>query len=165
MPKNDSRIEAYGTIDELMAFTAYLMDNMDGKVMLEGYRDDLHEILDHLMRLCTLTAADEQAAAKLPEISQDHVSFLEQRIDDMQSTLPAIDKFTLPGGHPLVSLTHICRTVCRRAERAVLTAMEKNIIDERVICYINRLSDYFYILGRKISYEFNVKELYWVFDK
>lgn len=163
--KDDPRIEAYGTVDELMAQTAYLRDSMEGEVDLEEYREDLMRALDHLMRLCSLLACEEDRAGKLPPVKEDHVQFLEERINYMQDTLRPTDKFTLPGGHPLVSLCHICRTVCRRAERRIIAMSRQHLVDEHIIRYINRLSDYFYVLGRKLTDEFNVKEIYWEFDK
>lgn len=163
--KNHPRIEAYGTVDELMAQTAYLRDNMENTSSLEEFRVDLLDILDHLMRICSLLAAEEEVSKKLPEVSGRHITFLEERIDYLQASLVSIDKFTLPGGHPLVSLSHICRTVCRRAERTIVDAMGEINLDENITRYMNRLSDYFYVLGRKISDEFNVKEIYWVADK
>lgn len=163
--KYHPRIDAYGTVDELMAHTAYLRDEMDGQVDLLPYRNDLLDILDHLMRCCSLIAAEEDVTKQLPAVNKDHITFLEQRIDDMQSSLKPVDKFTLPGGHPLVSLSHICRTVCRRAERRTVEAAVENAVNENVIMYLNRLSDYFYLLGRKLSDEFNVEELYWLPNK
>ena len=163
--KYHPRIEAYGTVDELMSHIAYLRDEMNGQIDLLPYRNDLLDILDHLMRCCSLIAAEEDVTKQLPEVNATHISFLEQRIDDMQASVKPIDKFTLPGGHPLVSLSHICRTVCRRAERRTIEAASENAVDEVVMIYLNRLSDYFYLLGRKLSDEFNVKELYWLPNK
>ena len=119
VPKNHPRLEAYGTVDELMSFTAYLRDNLDDTPRLSPYRDDLLAVLDHLMRAASHLATEGEAPKYLPEFGPEKALFLENRIDAMQSTLPAIAKFTLPGGHPAVSLCHICRTICRRTERQV----------------------------------------------
>ena len=159
------RIEAYGTVDELMAHTAYLRDSLCGGSDLEAYRDDLLAVLEHLMRSAALIAAEEGVTKKLPPIEASHVDFLECRIDDMQATLRPVTKLTLPGGHTLVSLTHICRTVCRRAERRTLEVASEHPVNEDVTRYLNRLSDYFYVLGRKLSDELGVKEIYWLDDK
>ena len=159
------RLEAYGTVDELMSFTAYLRDNLDDTPRLSPYRDDLLAVLDHLMRAASHLATEGEAPKYLPEFGPEKALFLENRIDAMQSTLPAIAKFTLPGGHPAVSLCHICRTICRRTERIVLTLSEQYTVNEYIRQYINRLSDYFYVLGRRLTEDFNVKEILWVYDK
>ena len=165
VPKNHPRLEAYGTVDELMSFTAYLRDNLDDTPRLSPYRDDLLAVLDHLMRAASHLATEGEAPKYLPEFGPEKALFLENRIDAMQSTLPAIAKFTLPGGHPAVSLCHICRTICRRTERIVLTLSEQYTVNEYIRQYINRLSDYFYVLGRRLTEDFNVKEILWVYDK
>lgn len=161
VPKHHPRIEAYGTVDELMAHTGYLRDNMPAETRLESYREDLLAILDHLMRLSSHLAAEEEVAKKLPAFGAPQVRFLEERIDRIQATLPLIDKFTLPGGHPLVSLANIARTVCRRCERLIATMGETCIVNQCIAEYINRLSDFFYVLGRKLSQEFHIKEELW----
>ena len=139
VPKNHPRLEAYGTIDELMAQTALLRDNLPDTETMKPYRDDLLRILDHLMRAASYLATEGDAPKYLPPLGDDQVGFLENRIDAMQATLRPIAAFTLPGGHPVVSLS--------------------------VMQYLNRLSDYFYTLGRKLTDEFHVKETYWVYDK
>ena len=90
---------------------------------------------------------------------------LEKWIDEIQETLPKITKFTLPGGDPLVSLCHIARTVCRRSERRCISLSEQHPVNEDVIKYLNRFSDYLYVLARKISQEFHIKEILWVYEK
>ena len=163
--KDHPRLEAYGTIDELMAQTAYLRDNMTDENKTGKYKADLLTVLDHLMRAASHLAAEETATKYLPEFGNVQVEFLEKSIDDIQATLLPITKFTLPGGHPLVSLCHICRTVCRRSERAITALARQYAVKDEISQYVNRLSDYFYVLGRKLSEEFNVKEIYWVYDK
>lgn len=166
VPKDHPRIEAYGTVDELMAWIAYLRDNMyGGEIEWEVYRSDLLNVLDHLMRLSARLAAEEGVSKYLPEFVSEHVSFLEKRIDDIEPTLPPIDKFTLPGGHSLVSLCHIARTVCRRSERNICTLGGQCPVEDVVAQYVNRLSDYLYVLGRKLSDELNVKEMLWEYEK
>ena len=165
VPKNHPRLEAYGTIDELMAQTALLRDNLPDTETMKPYRDDLLRILDHLMRAASYLATEGDAPKYLPPLGDDQVGFLENRIDAMQATLRPIAAFTLPGGHPVVSLSHVCRTVCRRCERRTLTLAEEYSVPQSVMQYLNRLSDYFYTLGRKLTDEFHVKETYWVYDK
>ena len=150
VPKNHPRLEAYGTIDELMAQTARLRDNLPDTETMKPYRDDLLRILDHLMRAASYLATEGDAPKYLPPLGDDQVGFLENRIDAMQA---------------VVSLSHVCRTVCRRCERRTLTLAEEYSVPQSVMQYLNRLSDYFYTLGRKLTDEFHVKETYWVYDK
>lgn len=163
--KYHPRIEAYGSVDELMAHIAYLRDIMNMEADMEGYMDDLLTIMKQLMTVSALIASEDDVSKKIPGIKEEHLEFLEQRIDRMQAVLPAIGKFTLPGGHPLVSCAHICRTVCRRAERRTVEVADKYSVDEHVMEYINRLSDYLYVLGRKLTDDLHVKELYWFADQ
>ena len=164
--KTDARIEAYGTIDELTAQIAYLRDSMDReRADLCTYSEDLMQILRDLMTIAALLAAEPSVTKKMPALHPEAISFLETRIDAINATLTPIDKFTIPGGHPLVSVAHICRTVCRRAERRILSANNENSTNPLIIRYINRLSDYLYILGRKLSEEFHVKEILWIPEK
>lgn len=156
--KTDSRLDAYGTIDELMAFTGHLYDSISDP----EFRDPLIRILDRLMTASAIVAAEDLTIARLPTLSPIDVEYLEQQIDSMQQTLDPISNFTLPAcGNPQVSMTHICRTVCRRAEREVLRAAAANDIPEIVPQYLNRLSDYYYVLGRKLAQKLNVHEILW----
>lgn len=164
--KDDLRVEAYGTVDELIANIALLRDSMDTyEGDLELYREDLLIVLGDLMSVAALLATTPESIYKVADIKESQIEFLEGRIDILTAQLKPIDKFTLPGGHQLVSMTHICRTVCRRAERASVRAASTYEISAAAITYLNRLSDYLYTLGRKLSDEFNVKEIYWVADK
>lgn len=165
--KTSSRIEAYGTIDELMAHTGYLLDNVEANKKPEAmlYCQTLATILNHLMDLSSHLAAEGDVVKKLPIFNQDNIDFLENMIDQISEQLPPIDKFTLPCGHPVVSLCHVCRTVCRRGEREIIRVTEQNHIDELLIGYINRLSDFFYVLARHLSIIFGAKEYYWVANK
>ncbi len=163
--KNHPRLEAYGTVDELMAQTAFLRDNMAQHPQLKTYQDQLLLALDHLMRLSSYLATEEEATKYLPEFNATHVAMLEKWIDEIQETLPKITKFTLPGGDPLVSLCHIARTVCRRSERRCISLSEQHPVNQDVIKYLNRFSDYLYVLARKISQEFHIKEILWVYEK
>lgn len=163
--KNHPRLEAYGTVDELMAQTAFLRDNMAQDPQLKTYQDQLLLALDHLMRLSSYLATEEEATKYLAEFNASHVAMLEKWIDEIQETLPKITKFTLPGGDPLVSLCHIARTVCRRSERRCISLSEQYPVNEDVIKYLNRFSDYLYVLARKISQEFHIKEILWVYEK
>lgn len=160
--KTDDRVEAYGTVDELGAFTALLTDELRGDGALSGTVDDLNRILSRLMTVEALLAADETGREKLSPLPEETVAWLEGRIDALQAELQPIDKFTIPGGHRAVSLSHVCRTVCRRAERAALRADAKYGTDPTVLMWLNRLSDYFYVLGRKLTAHYGVEETLWI---
>ena len=90
------------------------------------------------------------------------IEYLERRIDAMQAIVPQITKFTIPGGHQAVSMCHVCRTICRRAERAALRASEIQPVAAETLAYLNRLSDYFYLLGRALTEYFHVEEVLWI---
>lgn len=159
--KADIQIEAYGTIDELIAFVGYLRDMMPTADRISH----LVQIQDKLMIIAALLARDENNPnIVLPTIGDSDILGLEQEIDHMESTIPPLASFVLPGGHPVVSLCHVVRTVCRRAERIVI-AMASNLhVDEVLIRYLNRLSDYFFVLSRKLAKDLNVNEIEWYPD-
>jgi cob(I)alamin adenosyltransferase len=159
--KDHPRVEAYGSVDELMAHLGYLRDNLSEEEE-SATRGDLLTILNDLMVLSATLACEDESTGALPELTAEHVRFLEERIDAMQRTLPKLDKFTLPGGHPWVSLAHIARTVCRRAERNAVTVGSRTEAGETAVRYLNRLSDYLYTLGRKIAADRHAEELLWI---
>ncbi|MCD8172296.1 MAG: cob(I)yrinic acid a,c-diamide adenosyltransferase [Alistipes sp.] len=160
--KDDPRIEAYGTVDELTAVLAYLRDSMDPvKTFLDEYRDDIRIILNTLMGVEALLATGEGGQSKIAGVSDGDMQYLEERIDYISAQLRPVTRFTIPGGHTLISLCHICRTVCRRAERSAVTAAAQYPVSSGPIAYLNRLSDYLYQLGRKLSDEYDVREEYW----
>lgn len=160
--KTDPRVEAYGTVDELAAFVALLADHLRGDEGLTVQLDELNRILSRLMSVEALLAVGEGGGDKVQPLDPACAGWLEERIDAMQAALPPIDKFTLPGGHPAVSLCHVCRTVCRRAERTVLRADRAFGVDASVLVWLNRLSDYFYLLGRTLSAYWQVEEVLWI---
>ena len=160
--KTDSRVEAYGSVDELAAQVALLADHLHDDDGLRELCDELRRILSRLMSVEALLAVGEGGCDKVAPLDAANVAWLETRIDAMQEALPAIDKFTLPGGHVAVSLCHVCRTVCRRAERAALRAGQEHEVDAAVLAWLNRLSDYFYLLGRTLSVHFGAEELLWI---
>lgn len=149
VPKDDPRVEAYGTVDELSAFTALLRDSLP--VDFADLRGELLRVLN------TLMAVEASLAGGRP-IADGETQWLEERIDAF--ALAPLKNFTLPGGHPTVSQAHICRTVCRRAERRAITAQ---CPDTAAQAYLNRLSDYFYSLGRALADRLGVEELVWNF--
>ena len=138
--KCDVRVEAYGTVDELSANVALLSDMLREKEGTEEYVADLVRVGSHLMT----------------------VAALEHRIDELSACVKPITKFTIPGGNRIVSMCHVCRTVCRRAERAALRANEEHCVSCQALIYLNRLSDYLYILGRALNELFEVEEILWI---
>lgn len=160
--KTDERVEAYGTVDELMAFTALLNDSLREDPSLGEKVGELNRILSQLMTAAALLATEKGAQSKVAPLGEEATAWLETRIDAMQDVLPPITRFTIPGGHKSVSLCHICRTVCRRAERIALRADQIYPAEPSVLVYLNRLSDYFYLLGRILTAHFAVEETLWI---
>lgn len=160
--KFDDRVEAYGTVDELMAFTALLSDRLRGESSLAEYVGDLDRINSRLMTAAALLAVGEEGEGKVAPLREEAAGELEQRIDAMQALVRPITKFTIPGGNESVSMCHVCRTVCRRAERAALRAHASYGVDASALVYLNRLSDYFYLLGRVLTEHYNVEETLWI---
>ncbi len=160
--KTDERVEAYGSADELAAFTALLADELRGNELFWPYVDDLNRILSRLMSAEALLAVGVDGSNKVTPIADEVIGWIEERIDAMQAQLPAIDKFTIPGGHRIVSMCHVCRTVCRRTERAALRADQRYGVNPSVLRFLNRLSDYFYLLGRTLSVALRVEEILWI---
>ena len=153
--KTDERVEAYGSVDELAAFTALLCDNMRSDAALTPYVDDLNRILSRLMTVEALLARGKSGCEKVAPLAPEAVTWLEGRIDALQAAVPPIDKFTIPGGNAVVSM-------CRRAERAALRADEKYGTDAEALMFLNRLSDYFYALGRMLTAHYEVDETLWI---
>lgn len=159
VPKYHERIEAYGTLDELNSFVGYLRDQLtDGHI-----REVLLKVQENLFTAESLLATDAEAkiSRPLPHLKAKDVVLLETEIDSMNEHLPALNSFVLPGGHPLVSLCHICRTICRRGERSIIRLASEMQVDAILIQYINRLSDYFFVLARELAYTHHVDDLPW----
>ena len=157
--KSDKRIEAYGTVDELIAFVGLLRDqSVPAKIS-----ENLIRIQDKLMICASILASDcDDCKNRLPELKDKDVDFLESEIDAMTVKLPSLSSFILPGGHQAVSLCHIVRTVCRRAERRIVELQQTNHVPEIIIRFINRLSDYFFVLSRSLSSDFQLDEIKWI---
>ena len=149
IPKNHIRIEAYGTIDELNSWIGHLNDLMK----VREHKHELFEIQDRLFTIGSALACDpeKETGMHLPDLKQSDIDLLETQIDLMNQELPALKNFVLPGGDPVASACHIVRCVCRRAERICVAMKEENQdIDQQVIVYLNRLSDYLFVLARYI---------------
>lgn len=158
VPKYHQRIEAYGTIDELKSYIGLIRDLSENKEV----RALLLEIQDRLFTTESLIAADsEESAQKLPKLFESDVELLEKNIDKMNETLPELSSFILPGGQVLASHAHIARTICRRAERQTIKAAEEFAIDPLCVKYLNRLSDFLFVLARKFVFELGGEEITW----
>lgn len=160
--KTDERVEAYGTVDELSAFVAMLTDQLRNEEGAADWVEELERILSQMMTVEALLAVGEEGSDKVQPLSEETVVWLEAAIDRLQSEVPPLTYFTIPGGHPTVSACHICRTVCRRAERMIYRADRKQPQPDEVKGWINRLSDYFYLLGRCLSHFYGVEERRWI---
>lgn len=163
--KYDIRVEAYGTVDELTAYIALLADKLIDDERTEALVDELQKIECRLMSVAALLAVGKGGEGKVEPIAEEHIEELERAIDRMQEELKPITKFTIPGGHRACSLCHVCRTVCRRAERAALRAIDSDHtskIDRSATRYLNRLSDYLYTLGRVLTERLKVEEVLWM---
>jgi cob(I)alamin adenosyltransferase len=160
VPKNHIRIESYGTVDELNAFIGLLGDQLADN---HG-REILREIQDRLFTIGSALACDpdKEIKMKIPDLNESDVLLLENEIDAMNKILPEMKSFILPGGHISVSTAHICRTVCRRAERLIV---ELNMAEPNspflILKYMNRLSDYLFVLARYIGHINGVEEIKW----
>ena len=160
VPKNHLRIEAYGTIDELNSWTGMLNDQFAH----DATRVVLREIQDRLFTIGSMLATDpsKQSKMTLPDLKDSDISFLEKEMDAIQARLPELKAFILPGGHTTVSTAHITRCVCRRAERLCVGLQETHdTVDPLIIIYLNRLSDYFFMLSRMIAMHLGVEEVAW----
>ena len=159
VPKFHERIEVYGTIDELICHVGLLRDI----IIIEEIKLKLLFIQDRLMTCAAIIATDcEGCSNKLPKISDSDVEVLENEIDEMEKYLKPLKSFILPGGPPIVSHCHIARTVCRRTERNTLALNRNFKIDATVIRFLNRLSDYLFILARYTAYLNNSIETTWL---
>lgn len=158
VPKFDIRIESYGTVDELNSHIGLIRDQS----IDTNTREVLIEVQDRLFTIGSLLAADpEKNKMTLPQISEKDIELLESEIDKMNETLPEMKFFVLPGGHTTISFCHIARCVCRRAERCVLKLNEQAPVNELIYKYLNRLSDYLFVLSRKITADLNAPETPW----
>ncbi|HLZ88958.1 MAG TPA: cob(I)yrinic acid a,c-diamide adenosyltransferase [Puia sp.] len=161
--KSSLRIEAYGTIDELNSFIGLLSDRQDQQ-NLAGIQPLLREIQDRLFTIGSSLACDPEKEPKLkiPDLKPEDIKLLETAIDTMETELPPMKSFLLPGGHPAVSTAHITRCVCRRAERCCVRMQDEGVfVEPLVLQYLNRLSDYLFVLARFIGHRLAVPEIPW----
>lgn len=158
VPKYDDRIEAYGTLDELNSFIGLVRD----QDIAQRYKDVLLQI-QHVIFVAESNLAADKAEhlERLPKVTESEIELLEREIDHMNLDLPELRSFILPGGHVAVSLCHVARTICRRSERLTIKLSEKHPVDQLIIKYLNRLSDYFFVLARKVGKDLNAEETLW----
>lgn len=169
VPKSHIRIDAYGTVDELNSHLGLVKDTCQNAEVTKF----MNHIQDRLFTVGAILATDpEKARMKngkdrldIPRISQENISALEVKIDAMNENLPPMTHFVLPGGHPTVSYCHIARCVCRRAERLAAALYNLEKFDQEVLQYLNRLSDYLFVLARKLSKDLNAEEVKWIPEK
>ncbi|TRZ42819.1 cob(I)yrinic acid a,c-diamide adenosyltransferase [Robertkochia solimangrovi] len=166
VPKHHIRIESYGTVDELNSWIGLIRDHSTDVAMaliLEGVQNKLFTAG---AILATPPSKEVLKSGKkrlnIERIEEEDLSVLETAIDQMETELPPMTHFVLPGGHPHVSYCHIARTVCRRAERRTSQLNEIEEVEEIVIRYLNRLSDYLFVLARKLSNDLQAKEVKWI---
>jgi cob(I)alamin adenosyltransferase len=158
VPKHHLRIESYGTIDELNSHIGLLRDQAINAKHIEV----LLEIQDRLFTIGSYLASEpEKSKVKIPLLNEEDVVFLEKQIDELNDALPPMRSFILPGGHTTVSFCHIARCVCRRAERLVVHLSETEAVSDTILRYLNRLSDYLFVLARKLSQELHAEEYPW----
>ena len=158
VPKSSLRIECYGTVDELNSHIGLVRD----QEVNASRRELLKEIQDRLFTIGSALAADpDKSKMKLPDLHAADVTLLEDEMDRLNADLPELRAFILPGGHPAVSNTHVARCVCRRAERMVIHLSEDSFVAELVVVYLNRLSDYLFVLSRAMAHDLGVEEVTW----
>ena len=158
VPKHHIRIEAYGTVDELNVLIGALRDHDiadQTKSFLVSIQENLFTIGSHL------ASNPQKSKIKLPDLQENWVEALENAIDEMESTLPEMKNFVLPGGHTSVSACHLARVVCRRAERRISEINEIEEVNSIILMYLNRLSDYLFVLSRHLSALFGAEEIPW----
>lgn len=156
--KYDVRIEAYGSVDELNSYLGLIRD----QDIHETFKTQLLEIQDRLFTLGAILASDpSKSNLKVPSLALADVTFLENAMDKMDEDLPAMKSFVLPGGHTTVSFIHIARCICRRTERQIVNLHDLEPVEEVILQYINRLSDYLFVLSRKVSLDLSAEEIPW----
>tara|TARA_R110000782_G_scaffold158065_2_gene250265 strand:+ start:1358 stop:1933 length:576 start_codon:yes stop_codon:yes gene_type:complete len=166
VPKHHIRIDSYGTVDELNSWLGLIRDQDIDQIS----KQQLITIQEHLFAVGAILATDPEKEVlkngkerlKITKVGIEEINFLEVAIDEMDSLLPQMTHFILPGGHTTVSYCHIARTVCRRAERIATLLFENEPFDSNVLSFLNRLSDYLFVLARKLSYNLKANEIKWV---
>jgi len=157
VPKNDFRIEAYGTVDELISWLGFV----SSQELNQHDKNILLQIQDRLMLLSSHLSDEKRSLKDIPMIEENDILILEQEIDNIDKLLPPLNSFIIPGGHHIVASCHLARSVCRRAERRLVPMLEERQELDIAMKFLNRLSDYLFMLCRKIGQENNIKEITW----
>ena len=163
--KSNLRINAYGTVDELNSYIGLVKDQLEDKEVIT----DLLRIQNKLFALGAMLATpldkeklkDGSDRLKIEKIEATEIQYLESKMDMMNESLDPMTHFILPGGHTIVSFCHISRCICRRAERIAVELADNEEINPYIIIYLNRLSDYLFVLARKLTKDYKVKEIPW----
>ena len=166
VPKHHIRIESYGTVDELNSYLGLIRDQK----INQHHQDTLIIIQERLFTVGAILATDPEKAIlksgkerlNIPKISSEDISLLENEMDKMNESLPPMTHFVLPGGHQTVSFCHIARCVCRRAERLTSALNDIEPVEENALIYLNRLSDYLFVLARMLSKTLQATEIKWI---
>tara|TARA_R110002012_G_scaffold230501_5_gene403216 strand:+ start:453 stop:1025 length:573 start_codon:yes stop_codon:yes gene_type:complete len=169
VPKHHIRIDSYGTVDELNSHIGLIRD----QEMNYAYKQILIQIQDRLFTVGAILATDPEKATlkngkerlNIPKITEEDIEILEKEMDAMNEELPQMTHFVLPGGHTTVSYCHIARCVCRRAERLATALYELDPFLPETLKYLNRLSDYLFVLARKLSHDLQAEEVKWIPEK
>ncbi|MFL5748880.1 MAG: cob(I)yrinic acid a,c-diamide adenosyltransferase [Niastella sp.] len=159
VPKSHLRIEAYGTVDELSSFIGLCRDLLTDEVA----RKQLAEVQDRLFTMNASLACDpvKEPKMRIPDLKEEDITLLEKEMDRMNEGIPPMKSFILPGGHPVLSQLHIARCVCRRAERCCVRLTQESEVEPVILKYLNRLSDYLFVLARYTGHQMNVEEIPW----
>jgi len=169
VPKYDLRIEAYGTVDELNSYIGLIRDQK-----IDTHTSEILLIIQHeLFTIGSMLATPpEKKVLKngkerltISKISNESIELLEKEMDKMNETLPEMTHFILPGGHTTVSFCHIARCICRRVERITTQLSDESSIEPQILMYLNRLSDYLFVLARKLTFDNNAQEIKWIPEK
>ena len=156
--KHNLSVAAYGTIDELNSFLGLLKDYIDD----EKIKDVLNNIQLKLFSIGSILAsAENQNISEKVKIEKKDVEYIELEIDRLNEYLPELKNFIIPGGHKVSSYSHVCRSICRRAERKISELNKNSSVDPNILAYVNRLSDFFFVLSRFLKHSDNVSESYW----
>jgi cob(I)alamin adenosyltransferase len=161
IPKSHIRIESYGNIDELNSYIGLVIDYLQG----ETIKNILKEVQDRLFTIGSSLACDpdKETGMHIPDLKEEDIVLLEREIDHMNDTLPIMKHFILPGGHVAVSTIHITRCVCRRAERGVVNLLQhEQFVEPLIVKYLNRLSDYLFVLARYAGKQLGIQEVIWM---
>lgn len=169
VPKHHLRIESYGTVDELNSYIGLVKDQAVDTITKNSLIKIQHDLFTLGSMLATPiekeTLKNGKERLNIPKVNNDSIQFLEDQIDLMNTELPQMTHFILPGGHTTVSFCHISRCVCRRAERLAVSLSEEEEINPDVLTYLNRLSDYLFVLARKLSQDLSAQEVKWIPEK